>query len=111
MLDSTARCLLLSLSAQMRRKAEPAREALQTFVKRWRDDKSVAGHPSHELIKGGFAILAPDVIKLHLVILAPLIPSGDRSRYSCGRHIPQCPLVVSQGAQVGRSKQMGSTAV
>jgi hypothetical protein len=38
--------------AQVRRKADPAKEALQTFVKRWKDDPKVQGHPSHEQVIG-----------------------------------------------------------
>uniref|UniRef100_A0A7S3QL58 Uncharacterized protein n=1 Tax=Dunaliella tertiolecta TaxID=3047 RepID=A0A7S3QL58_DUNTE len=37
---------------EVRRKADPAKEALQVFVKRWRDDPKVQQHPSHESIKG-----------------------------------------------------------
>jgi len=37
---------------QVRRKADPAKEALQVFVKRWRDDPKVQQHPSHDNIKG-----------------------------------------------------------
>lgn len=36
---------------QVRRKAEPVKEALQTFVKRWRDDARVAAHPSHAEVR------------------------------------------------------------
>ncbi|KAJ9515812.1 hypothetical protein QJQ45_008652 [Haematococcus lacustris] len=32
---------------EVRRKADPAKEALQQFVRKWRDDRRVVGHPSH----------------------------------------------------------------
>eukprot|EP00983_Pelagomonas_calceolata_P097481 1158255-Pelagomonas_calceolata.AAC.2 len=40
------------MESMVRRKADPAKEALQVFVKRWRDDPKVQQHPSHESIKG-----------------------------------------------------------
>ncbi len=39
-------------AAQVRRKAEGAKEALQTFVRRWTDDPKVKGHPSHQRVLG-----------------------------------------------------------
>jgi hypothetical protein len=40
---------------QVRRKAAPAKEALQTFVRRWKDDPKVAGHPSHVAMIGALS--------------------------------------------------------
>ena len=39
-------------SPQIRRKADPAKEGLQAFVKKWRDDSRVVGHPSHKEMLG-----------------------------------------------------------
>ncbi|KAG1681602.1 hypothetical protein FOA52_014110 [Chlamydomonas sp. UWO 241] len=36
--------------AAVRRKADPAKEAIKTFVSRWRDDERVNSHPSHVAI-------------------------------------------------------------
>lgn len=41
-------------TTQVRRKADPAKEALQTFVRKWKDDVRVKGHPSHTEIIGRF---------------------------------------------------------
>lgn len=37
---------------QVRRKADPAKEAVREFVGRWRDDPAVVGSASHEAVKG-----------------------------------------------------------
>ncbi len=52
-----------ALGRQVRRKADPAKEALQTFVKRWRDDPKVVGHPSHAKVLG-----KPDGIDKHSML-------------------------------------------
>jgi hypothetical protein len=50
---TTTTCHVVLSLLQVRRKADPAKEALQTFVRKWRDDRRVIGHPSHKEVLGG----------------------------------------------------------
>lgn len=38
---------------QIRRKADPVKEGLQMFVKKWRDDPRVVNNGSHRQLLGG----------------------------------------------------------
>ena len=47
---------LCRLVPQVRRKADPAKESVKEFVRRWRDDEAVQWHPSHAAITGGSSL-------------------------------------------------------
>lgn len=103
--------------AQVRRKADPAKELVKEFVGKWQDNAAVAGDITHDEMKGAHPRQQPTRLWSHACPRSPLACSAAAAELPCcrllrgcvSRAVPAGPLLPALRAALalGRGHQGG----